>query len=248
MTPHLETTLARLDSLAAVDPRLEQYRIGANPTALDHLSGDRVLSDDMVALITEGGWWPGAFSTHHYRDQHPLVSEPDLADFLVYGVTIDDGPPGEVEWFPFGTVEEGDRCHTPAITEPQPDAPVLMMSNKGLWTSMAFPTEAALLEAFAITIETLGFDNSEYPWIDPAFVEWVTEPPNEWQSRPETLNTHRHIAAAAAAWSSNHRCWNTDLMPFMIDGIKVPAPAIATILGIDAERIHVKPPRKRRLR
>ena len=151
-----------LDEKAAVDPRLERYRVPAHSDALDDLPAGWMVSDAVAEIATHGGWWPGEWWF------------PRLDNTVASVLTGRDEPvpDASARWVGVGCVWERDTFHTPALRRPSVTAPLFGFSNQALWTSMVFPSEAALLDAFVVTYDELGLD--EHGEINPFFVEWVT--------------------------------------------------------------------------
>jgi hypothetical protein len=160
-----------------------------------------VVSDGISRIAESGGWWPGEwhFPELHLSDTVPTVLDPSAER---------PGDPG-VLWVGVGTVWERDWFFAPALRERSATAPLCGFSGQALWLSMVFPTEAAILEAFLVTYDELGLDESGM--IDPFFVEWITAPPHN--ASPEAERAHRRLVQLSRRWSTTHPCWLPDVMP-----------------------------------
>lgn len=160
---------------------------------------------------------------------------------LVYAWDFTDGPPPDVRWFEFGAVWERDGCFTPVLESTVPSAPVMMFSGQALWRSMVFPTEASLLEAFAITFETMGFE-TDPPGVNPFFVEWLIAPPKLDGDTNGPDLVHSKLAARSKDWQTDHRCWSPELMPYNSDDAAAGVdPVLAsTLFGIASERVRIE--------
>lgn len=235
MTPELKAVLKRLDALAADDPRLEPSRVAPNPYFADNIPDGWHYSADMEALGTHGGWWPGEWGATHSGSDNALGS--------ISGFGLTDGPDPEVRWFSRGTIFEKDYVSTPCQQHQTPTAPLLIWTY-GDATSVAHPTEAALLETFAITIETAGISHDAFPFVSPAFVDWVTQTPGE-EEPAEHHETHRLIAARSKQWTTEHRCWLPGVMPLFTYENSLAREVAAGLLGVDVDRIHTRESRRR---
>jgi hypothetical protein len=91
---------------------------------------------------------------------------------------------------------------------------------------MVFPTEAALLEAFLVTYDELGIDESGM--VEPDFVEWVTDPPVN--APPGAERVHHRPVALSRRWTTSHPCWLPDVMPRLSAG-EWPPDAVRAMLG-----------------
>jgi hypothetical protein len=149
----LERVNAQLDDRARSDPRLERYRVaGGGPRVLDCIPDGWVVSDGITHIAESGGWWPGDW-------QFPELSFCDTVPTVLAPAAEPPADPGVV-WVGVGTVWERDWFFTPALRERSADAPLCGFSSQALWLSMVFPTEAAILEAFLVTYDELGIDES----------------------------------------------------------------------------------------
>lgn len=213
---------AELDDRARSDGRLEQYRVaGGGPQALDAIPEGWVVSDGIARIAELGGWWPGEW-------QFPL-----LDDSIACALHPSGEPPDESEvlWVGAGTVWERDHFFTPALRDRAAHAPLCGFSSQELWVSMVFPTEAAILEAFLVTYDELGFDDEMVPPIvNPFFVEWITDPPvNE---PPGAERVHHRLVEMSRRWSTNHPCWLPGVMPLLADSEDWLPEAVDAMLGI----------------
>lgn len=198
----LERVIAQLDDRARSDARLERYRVaGGGPRVLDGIPDGWMISDGIARIAESGGWWPGEW-------QFPELTDSDTVPTIL---ALPADPPSDlgVLWVGVGTVWERDWFFTPALRDHAANAPLCGFSGQALWLSMVFPTEAAILEAFLVTYDELGIDESGE--IDPFFVEWVTEPPVN--APPGAERVHRRLVELSRRWSTNHPCWLPDLMP-----------------------------------
>jgi hypothetical protein len=215
----LERVIAQLDDRARSDSRLEQYRIaGAGPGALDGIPDGWVVSDGIARLAERGGWWPGVW-------EFPELSGGDTVPELL---ALPEDPPDDlgVLWVGVGTVWERDWFFTPAVRDHEADAPLCGFSTQALWLSMVFPTEAAILEAFLVTYDELGFEDDGT--VNPMFVEWITEPPvNE---PPGAERVHRRLVELSRRWTSSHPCWVPAAMPRLGEE-NWPPEAVRAMLG-----------------
>src|SRR5262249_48128989 len=152
-----------LDARATSEPRLERYRVrGRGAAALADLPPGWFVSDAIAQIATAGGWWPGRGGVPMFGDM--------VASVLAPGRSDDDHHDADVRWIGVGSIWERDHFSTPALREPVASAPLFGFSSQALWSSMVFPTEAALLEAFVLTFDDLGLD--EHDEVNPFFVEW----------------------------------------------------------------------------
>jgi hypothetical protein len=215
----LERVMALLDDRARSDDRLERYRVaGAGPRALDAMPDGWVVSDCMARVAERGGWWPGEWLFPDLSESHTV---PDL-------LALPEDPPDDlgVLWVGVGTTWERDWFFTPAVRDHAADAPLCGFSTQALWLSMVFPTEAAILEAFLVTYDELGFDDDGT--VNPMFVEWITEPPvNE---PPETERVHRRLVELSRDWTTSHPCWTPETMP-LLSAEGWPPDAVQAMLG-----------------
>jgi len=215
----LERVTAQLDDRARSDPRLERYRVaGGGPRALDGIPDGWVVADGIAHIAESGGWWPGEW-------QFPELSLCDTVPTVLTPSAEPAGEPG-VLWVGVGTVWERDWFFSPALRERSADAPLCGFSGQALWLSMVFPTEAAILEAFLVTYDELGIDESGM--VDPFFVEWVTARPAS--APPAAERVHRRLADLSRRWSTKHPCWLPDVMPRLSDDDWPPG-AVRAMLG-----------------
>lgn len=182
----------------------------------------------MAQLATRGGWWPGEWYFPGYGGKSN-VDELD-PESLTIGTDLEVRAP-QVRWVFVGSVWERDVFYTPMLRKPSRTAPLLGLSNQALWTSMVFPSEACLLQAFLVTYDVLGLD--EDGDINPFFVEWITGPlgPHEPDG---ALEVHRRLVELAAGWSTDHPCWVSGAMP-RLDEEPWPAELVAAMLGVTQE-------------
>lgn len=215
----LERVMAQLDDRARSDARLERYRVaGAGPRALDAIPDGWLVSDGIAHIAEHGGWWPGYW-------EFPELSDTDSVPSIL---SLPEDPPGDlgVLWVGVGTVWELDWFFTPALRDHAVEAPLCGFSTQALWLSMTFPTEAAILEAFLVTYDELGFE--EDGTVNPMFVEWITKPPvNE---PPGAERIHQRLVELSRQWSTSHPCWVGEVMPRLADEDWPPA-AVQAMLG-----------------
>lgn len=213
---------------------LEQCRHHGNPDALAGLRDGWHISDDLRHLITEGGWWPGE---GFYL---PLLSPEDVDLAETLGSRRIPAGTATVLWQLVAHIWEQDGCFSPLLKEPQPSAPVALWSTQSMAVAMPFPTEAALLEAFALTIESVPAD-PEYdpPMFDPFFVWWGVEgaPPPSTVS-PEAFADIKAKIAALSAGETQHPCWSPQHMPFMVDLGPEDPEVVALMLGVPAATVQ----------
>lgn len=214
----LEAVLEAIDERALSDPRLERYRVaGRGPSALDGLPAGWFVSDSIARIATVGGWWPGEWT---------FPTDDGIVMLVVSGTRPLDGEP-DVRWLGVGTVWERDGFWTPALGQRSPTAPLFGFSNQALWSSMVFPTEVAMLEAFAVTYDELGLDeNGE---INPFFVEWITRPPGPHEPAGAE-RVHERLGTLARQWTTDHRCWVPSAMP-RLDHALWPPELVLAMLG-----------------
>ena len=219
----LERVIAALDERARADRRLEKYRVrGAGPQVLDAIPAGWFVSDAIARLAVRGGWWPGAWS--------PNVREGDMfSEFIVDLHDVADEP--TVRWLCVGSVWEKDFFYSPLLREPAPDAPLAGSSAQALWLSMAFPTEASMLEAFLVTYDEMGFEEGfgpDDPMVNPDFVEWVTDPP--MPEPPGSDVVHRRLVELSRGWRSTHPCWDPATMP-QLEADRLPDTMVRRMTG-----------------
>lgn len=142
------------------------------------------------------------------QPEHPAAARPRRR--CLPHVHIED----EVRWIRLGVIWERDTFWTPALVVRTETAPIFGFSSQALWSSLVFPNEAALLEAFLITYDEMGLD--EFDSVNPFFVEWVTQPPHAHEDEG-ALRVHDRLVERATAWGTSHRCWVPDLMPLQTD-------------------------------
>ncbi len=221
MSGDLDAVLAALDERARSDSRLERYRVVARgPRALDGVPSGWFVSDAIAQIACDGGWWPGEWSFPTVDDIVVLV--------LLLGAPSEHPP--QVQWLGVGSVWERDGFWTPALRHPSKSAPLFGFSGQALWSSMVFPTEAAMLEAFLVTYDELGFD--EDGDVNPMFVEWVTRPPGPHEA-DGAQRVHQRLAARSPEWTTDHPCWVPTAMPRMDEGPWAPQ-VIQAMLGLEA--------------
>jgi hypothetical protein len=197
---HLLDVMSALDDRATVEPRLERYRVPADPAALDGLPDGWVASDAITLIATQGGWWPGAWWFPRLNNIVPLVL-----------TGHDETPPdASIRWTGVGCVWERDTFYTPTMRSRSATAPLFGFSDQALWASMVFPSEAALLEAFLVTYDEMGLDDQGE--INPFFVEWVTRAPADLE-QGAAHRAHRRLVELAQGWTSDHPCWEDSAMP-----------------------------------
>jgi hypothetical protein len=214
----LYKVLADLDERARSEPRLERYRVmPGGQSALDGIPPGWNVSAAVSHIATHGGWWPGEW---WFPDDDDFVR--NLFDQGLAGPDED-----EVRWIRLGVIWERDTFWTPALEVRTETAPIFGFSSQALWSSLVFPNEAALLEAFLITYDEMGLD--EFDSVNPFFVEWVTQPPHAHEGEG-ALRVHDRLVERATAWGTSHRCWVPDLMPLHTDE-PWPSEAIRAILG-----------------
>lgn len=149
MTPNLSEVIEALDDRARSDSRLDRYRLhGRGREALDDVPAGWWVSDAIERLVVQGGWWPGWWS---------FPTDDSIVPLVLTG-TSGALPAATIRWLGVGNVWQRDGFWTPATRDRHTVAPLFGFSNQALWTSMVFPTEAALLEAFLITYDELGLD------------------------------------------------------------------------------------------
>ncbi len=122
---------------------------------------------------------------------------------------------------------ERDGFWTPALQQETIYAPLFGFSNQALWSSMVFPTEYAMLEAFVVTYDEMGLD--DVGEINPFFVEWVTAPPSESEGAAAT-RVHERLKDLSAEWHVDHPCWVPGPMPAMHHDPSAWPPAAASAL------------------
>jgi hypothetical protein len=216
----LDDVFAALNERAQSEPRLERYRVVGNGSrGLDGVPADWFVSDAIARIASDGGWWPGAW---HFPVDDDIVT-------LVLTGNEEPRPEAGVRWLGVGSVWERDGFWTPALRERRKSAPLFGFSSQALWSSMVFPTEVALLEAFVVTYDELGFD--DHGMVNPFFVEWVTQSPSESEGEGAD-RVHQRLMELSQQWTSEHQCWVPDAMPRMDDQIW-PADIVAAILGTD---------------
>jgi hypothetical protein len=221
----LEAVLAALDERAGTEPRLERYRvIGRGVDALADVPPGWFVSHAITRIATEGGWWPGRWWFPMFDDVVPSV--------LAKGRALHFGHEAAARWIGVGSIWERDQFYTPALRQPSPTAPLYGFSNQALWSSMVFPTEAAVLEAFLVTYDDLGLD--ERGEVNPFFVEWVTQAPGRHEPAG-AARVHRRLTELSTAWTTAHRCWVPGAMPRM-DEEAWPPELVARIFGVDDTR------------
>lgn len=221
---------AELDARALLDPRLERYRVPpGGPRALDKVPEGWHLSEAVARLLVDGGWWPGALPELDDEDDGWRVTHR-----LARAGTHELLEPSDatVRWFPVGSVWPADWFYTPLLREPRPTAPLLGLSSDEWWMSLVFPTEQALLECFVITYDEMGLDVGDE--INPCFVEWLTEEPtNESLLQGELVPaflTSIRLREQAATWSTDHPCWDPEVMPVFSDD-QWPQRAVEAAMG-----------------
>jgi hypothetical protein len=212
---------AALNERAQSETRLERYRVvGDGPGALSGLPAGWFVSDAIARIARDGGWWPGEW-------QFPVLDDL-VTSVLTVGHGLEEQEPA-VRWVGVGSVWERDHFYTPALREGARAAPLYGFSSQALWSSMVFPTEVALLEAFVVTYDELGFD--DHGMVNPFFVEWVTQSPSNSEGEGAE-RVHRRLLKLSQQWTAQHQCWVPDAMPRMDDQIW-PANIVAAMLGID---------------
>ena len=219
MRDDLDVVFGALDERARVEPRLDRYRVvGKGPSALDSIPDGWFVSDAIARLAGDGGWWPGEWA-------FPVVD--DIVALVLTGSAA--RADATIRWLGVGSVWERDGFWTPALRTPTSSAPLFGFSSQALWSSMVFPTEAALLEAFLITYDELGLD--EHDTVNPFFVEWVTARPGPHE--PEGAErVHQRLVARSKEWTTDHRCWVASVMPLMSEEPWPPG-LVAALLGVD---------------
>jgi hypothetical protein len=219
LSSDLAAVLGALDERARSDPTLDRYRVvGRGAAAVDDVPAGWFVSDAIAQIACDGGWWPGVW-------WFPVVD--DIVALVLTGRT-EPPPDAEVVWLGVGSVWERDGFWTPALRERSESAPLFGFSNQALWSSMVFPTEAALLEAFIVTYDELGVD--ERGEVNPFFVEWITGPPAA--SEPERAHdVHRRLRTLSSGWTTDHRCWVPAGMPRLQEGFW-PPDLVAAVLGL----------------
>jgi hypothetical protein len=224
----LDEVFGALAERASKDERLERYRVrGSGAHVLDALPPGWFPSGAVERIATEGGWWPGEWV-------FPTVDNL-VVEVLNLGEGVGDPEP-EVRWVLAGTVWERDCFYTPLLRQRSASAPLFGFSSQALWSSMVFPSEAALLEAFVVTYDEMGF--GQHGLVNPFFVEWVTSPPAASEPDAEAAHrVHRRLAELSTSWSTAHRCWIPGVMPLLSDGIW-PTAVVATVLGVEPARVH----------
>ena len=219
---HLQAAMSSLEERAASEPRLDRYRVSGDGSALDRLPDGWMVSEAIALIATQGGWWPGEWMFSNLDNTVPLA------------LTGRDETPADssVRWIGVGSVWERDVFYTPAVEGPQAaTAPLFGFSTQALWTSMVFPDEAALLEAFLVTYDELGLD--EHDEVNPFFVEWVTRAPAAHEP-PAAHRVHRQLVELSEDWTTDHPCWVDYEMPHMSwePGLcDWPEDVVAAILG-----------------
>jgi hypothetical protein len=213
----LERVIARLDDRARSDDRLERYRVaGAGPRALDGIPDGWVVSDSIARIAQSGGWWPGDWQFPQLNDTVPDLVDPSAQPRRDHAVC----------WLGVGTVWEHDWFFTPALREHAAKAPLCGFSTQALWLSMVFPTEASILEAFLVTYDELGIDESGVVY--PFFVEWITQPPVN--APPGAQRVHHRLVELSRRWMTSHPCWIPDVMPRLSEQ-DWPPDAVRAMLG-----------------
>jgi len=215
----LYRVLAELDARARSEPRLERYRVApGGHGALDGVPPGWNVSAAIAHIATQGGWWPGDWN---------FPQDDDFVRNLFDQGPADVGREEEVRWIQVGRIWERDGFWTPSLKAQSETAPIFGFSSQALWASLVFPTEAALLEAFLITYDELGLDQSDS--VNPFFVEWVTEPPHPNEG-DGALRVHQRLADLSRGWRTTHRCWDPNLMPLHSDD-PWPPQAVGAVLG-----------------
>lgn len=203
MTPNLGEVIDALESRARSDSRLDRYRVpGGGPEALVGIPAGWHVSDAIEHIAVHGGWWPGEWT---------FPTDDNIVNLVLAG-ELDAPAAATIRWLGVGCVWQRDGFWTPATRERFTAAPLFGFSNQALWASMVFPTEAALLEAFLITYDELGLDESGE--INPFFVEWVTDSPRA-DEPVRAHHVHERLRARSTHWTVIHPCWQASRMPMM---------------------------------
>lgn len=92
---------------------------------------------------------------------------------------------------------------------------------------MTFANEAAMLRAFIITYDEIGWDD-ETSSIATMFVDWMIEPPR-FHVTLQQLAAHEKLNAMTERTGSMHPCWDGEHMPFFLPDGLVGLPPIAEI-------------------
>ena len=243
-TPHLESVLERYSAAAKRDGRIERYRVPPNPDFEVHMDDyfrklkpslrpldGWFLSDDLVSLVVEGGWWP-TMAHRHWPAEHRLrVSYPPLLqETALMGVWLDDGFDLTVRWFDLTPNWQHVRIYTPALREPQPSAPLWIEDYESGTNIVAFPSEAAFIEAHLLAYETIGYDEDRDEIPLTAGLENQVAPRQDRRCTQDELLVQDAIDSAAASWGTSHPLWLSDLMPFRAQK-RLDWPVLAHLLG-----------------